>query len=142
MGLVLDASAAMAWLVNRMDAAEARLADAILRNIQASEAVVPALWFSEIANGVLVAERRGGIGAATTAAFMGLVNTLPIAEDRMRLSAVEGAILTLARKYDLTGYDATYLELVLRSGGTLATFDRQLAEAARKAGGRVFGDAA
>jgi len=48
----------------------------------------------------------------------------------------------LARAYQLTGYDATYLELVLRSGGVLATFDRQLAEAARKAGGRVFGDGA
>jgi predicted nucleic acid-binding protein len=43
--------------------------------------------------------------------------------------------------YSLTAYDATYLELVLRTGGTLATFDRQLATAVRKAGVRVFGDA-
>jgi predicted nucleic acid-binding protein len=40
----------------------------------------------------------------------------------------------------LTGYDATYLELVLRTGCALVTFDRQLADATRKAGGRVFGD--
>jgi predicted nucleic acid-binding protein len=50
--------------------------------------------------------------------------------------------LTLARAYQLTGYDATYLELVLRVGGVLATFDRQLADAVRKAGGRVLGDPA
>lgn len=142
MGLVLDASAAMAWLVNRVDAAEARIADEILRSILVSDAIVPALWFSEVANGVLVAERRGVIGESTTASFMGLVTTLPITEDRMRVPAVEGTILALGRKYGLTGYDATYLELVLRSGGTLATFDRQLAEAARLAGCRVFGDAA
>jgi predicted nucleic acid-binding protein len=49
-------------------------------------------------------------------------------------------VLTLARAYELTGYDATYLELVLRTGRTLATFDRKLAEAARTAGVRVFGD--
>ena len=73
---------------------------------------------------------------------MGLVNALPIVEDRIGASAVQGRVLTLARAHELTGYDATYLELVLRTGGMLATFDRQLAEAVRKAGGRVFGDAA
>jgi predicted nucleic acid-binding protein len=51
-------------------------------------------------------------------------------------------VLSLGRSSKLTGYDATYLELVLRTGGTLATFDKQLAEAVRLAGGRVFGDAA
>jgi predicted nucleic acid-binding protein len=49
-------------------------------------------------------------------------------------------VLTLARAYRLTGYDATYLELVMRTGRPLATFDRQLAAAVRQAGGRVFGD--
>jgi predicted nucleic acid-binding protein len=48
----------------------------------------------------------------------------------------------LARVYKLTCYDATYLELVLRTHRVLATFDRQLAEAVREAGGRVFGDSA
>ena len=131
----------MAWLVNRADRAEAELADEILRSIQMAEAVVPALWFPEVANGVLVAERRGGIGESTVASFIGLVNALPIVEDRMRPSAVQGTILSLARKYGLTAYDATYLELVLRTSGTLATFDGQLADAARAAGVRVFGDA-
>jgi predicted nucleic acid-binding protein len=142
MGLVLDASAAMAWLVNRANAAEAQLADEVLRAIQTADAMVPALWFPEVANGVLVAERKGGIGSSTTASFMGLVNTLPIAEDRVSPSAVQGKVLTLARKYGLTAYDATYLELVLRTGRELATFDSQLAEAVRLAGGRVFGDPA
>jgi predicted nucleic acid-binding protein len=50
--------------------------------------------------------------------------------------------LALARAHRLTAYDATYLELALRRGAPLATFDQKLAEAARKAGGRVFGDAA
>jgi predicted nucleic acid-binding protein len=142
MGLVLDASATMAWLVNRADRAEAELADEILRSIQMAEAVVPALWFPEVANGVLVAERRGGIGESTVASFIGLVNALPIVEDRMRPSAVQGTILSLARKYGLTAYDATYLELVLRRAAVLATFDRKLADAARAAGVRVFGDPA
>lgn len=142
MALILDASAALAWLVDRIDPDEARLADAVLRTIQAGSALVPALWFPEVANGVLQAERRRVIGISMSASFIGLVSTLPIEEDRARPSDVYGTVLTLARAYELTAYDATYLEVVLRTGGVLATFDRQLAEATRKAGGRVFGDAA
>jgi predicted nucleic acid-binding protein len=141
MGLVLDASVALAWLVDRVDPAEARLADEVLRAIQSRDAVVPALWFSEVANGVLVAERRGGVANSSSASFMGMVYALPIVEDSTRPSSVQATVLTLARAYQLTGYDATYLELVLRTGGTLATFDRELAKAVRLAGGRVFGDA-
>jgi predicted nucleic acid-binding protein len=33
-----------------------------------------------------------------------------------------------------------YLELALRRGAPLATFDKQLANAMRNAGGQVFGD--
>ena len=61
MALVLDASAALAWLIRRDTAAEDRLANEVLRSIEASEGLVPALWYPEVANGVLVAERRGGI---------------------------------------------------------------------------------
>jgi predicted nucleic acid-binding protein len=141
MGIVLDASAALACLVDRGDAAEARLTEDVLRTVQSSDAVVPALWFSGVANGVLAAERSGGVGRSASASFLGLVTALPIVEDRTGASAIQGTVLTLARAYELTAYDATYLELVLRTGRTLATFDRQLAEAVRKAGGHVFGDA-
>ena len=142
MGLVLDASATLAWLIRRVDSAEDQLADEVLRYLQAREAVVPALWFPEVANGVLVAERRGGIGHSRSASFLAMVNLLPIAEDVARPSTIQSTVLMLARAYKLTGYDATYLELVLRTGNILATFDRQLADAVRKAGGSVFGDLA
>jgi predicted nucleic acid-binding protein len=140
MGLVLDASATLAWFINRVDKAEARLADEVLRSLQTQEAVVPALWYTEVANGVLVAERRGGVDPSKSASFLEKVNFLPIAEDAKRPPASQITVLTLARVYKLTAYDATYLELVLRTGQPLATFDRQLAEAVRRAGGQVFGD--
>jgi predicted nucleic acid-binding protein len=50
--------------------------------------------------------------------------------------------MDLARTYKLTAYDATYLELAMRRAATLATFDVKLADAARAAGVRVFGDPA
>jgi predicted nucleic acid-binding protein len=140
MGLVLDVSATLAWLTRRVDSAEDQLADEVLRYLQAREAGVPALWFPEVANGVLVAERRGGIGNSKSASFLAMVNLLPIVEDAAPPAAVQATVLTLARAFKLTGYDATYLELVLRTGSMLATFDRQLADAVRLGGGQVFGD--
>jgi predicted nucleic acid-binding protein len=140
MVLVLDASATLAWMVRRVDPVEDRLADDVLRHLQVNGAAVPALWFPEVVNGVLVAERRGGVAASTSASFLGFVDTLPIEQDSARPASTLGTMMTLARAYQLTAYDATYLELVLRAGGVLATFDRELAEAVRKAGGRVFGD--
>ena len=140
MELVLDASATLAWLVKRVDPSEAQLAGDLLSQIERKNAMVPALWFPEVANGVLVAERRTGIGSSTSADFLRLLETLPILEDATRPSAVQPTVLMLARAYKLTAYDAKYLELVLRKGGELATFDRKLADAASAAGVRVFGD--
>ena len=52
----------------------------------------------------------------------------------------QSAVLALARSHSLTAYDAMYLELALRRGAPLATFDSQLATATHNAGGRVFRD--
>ena len=142
MELVLDASATLAWLLRRVNPKEDQLADEMLRCVMTRDAVVPALWFPEVVNGVLVAERRGGVAASMSASFLGMVNALPIVEDAKRPFETQETILMLARAYKLTGYDATYLELVLRTGRALATFDRGLAESARSAEARVFGDAA
>ncbi len=140
MGIVLDASATLAWLVERVDPVEVHLANEVLRQIQAEDALVPSLWFPEVSNGILMAERVGGVTPVQSVRFLGMVDTLPIAEDRSQSASVRATALTLARAYGLTAYDATYLELTLRTRRTLATFHRQLADATRKAGGRVFGD--
>jgi predicted nucleic acid-binding protein len=128
--------------VRRIKPVEESLADEALREIQIGGAIVPALWFPEVGSGVLVAERRGGVPLATATSFIGLVEALPIDQDKVQPSSVFTTVLSLARSSGLTSYDATYLELVLRRRGTLATFDSQLAGAVRKAGGRVFGDPA
>lgn len=141
-GLILDASAALAWLIERKDPAEANLALEILSYLRNHDAVVPALWFPEVTNGILVAERRGRVDAAKSALFLATIDQVKASEDTVRQFVVQGTVLTLARTFGLTAYDATYLELVLRTKWPLATFDRQLAEAVRKAGGGVFGDPA
>jgi len=47
-------------------------------------------------------------------------------------------ILNQARSNDLTSYDASYLELAIRSGLPLATNDRDLRDAAVRMGAAVL----
>lgn len=142
MRVVLDASMAIAWHLKRVDKDEAKSAQQCLKQVESHGALVPALWYSEVANALLVAERRNVSSEQDTAAFQADVAKLGIEMDSALPHVTQPSVLALGRSSKLTGYDATYLELVLRTGRTLATFDRQLADAVRKAGGSVFGDRA
>jgi predicted nucleic acid-binding protein len=142
MTLVLDASMALAWKLKRLDPVEAGLAEQVLKELDSTRATVPAIWYSEVASGALRAERQGVIKPDQTSYFLHELSEADIVMDERLPHTQQAGVLALARTYALTAYDAAYLELVLRTGGTLATFDRQLAEAVRRAGGRVFGDAA
>jgi predicted nucleic acid-binding protein len=140
MGLVLDASTALAWIIRRADPAEDQLADQTLIRLQADDAVVPSLWFVEVANGLLVAERKNVTSPAKSARFLALLSSLPIEPDQAAPRALQPVWLADAKASGLSAYDAAYLELAARTSRTLATFDRRLAGAARAAGVKVFGD--
>ena len=131
---------ALAWHLKRVDKIEAELAELALRFVISHGAVVPALWFAEVANGLLVAERRKATREQENASFRADLALLPLTIDSASPDATLSAVLAHGRSSKLTAYDATYLELALRTGSSLATFDRQLADAVRQAGGRVFGD--
>jgi len=138
--LVLDASAALAWGITRTDPNEAGLAQQALADVQLAGAEVPALWYAEVANTLLVFERAKRFSQQDSANFLLDLATLTITQDETPMASLQPQILAAARTYQLTAYDATYFELAMRRGATLATFDRQLAQAFRKAGGHVFGD--
>lgn len=141
MSQVLDASMTLAWLFRRADQVEAELAETSLKELISTPTLVPALWYSEIVNGVLRAERGGFVQPTQATFFIEKLFESNIEMDAESPRARQASVLALARSFGLTAYDATYLELVLRTGSMLATFDRQLADAVRKAGGHVFGDA-
>lgn len=140
MSLVLDASMALAWQFKRVDPAEIALAEKALAELDSMQSVVPAIWYAEVANSVLRGERQGVIPPAQTAFFLNELSQAEIVADEESPRARQTSVLALARLYSLTAYDATYLELAMRRGASLATFDRKLAGAARAAGVRVFGD--
>ena len=122
--LVLDASVTAAWLFD--DEHEPR-ADAALTHTASETALVPQLWHLEVRSALLAAERRGRISVDEVEERLRFLLELPIQTDT---EPNLGTALALARKHDLSFYDALYLELALRCGGAMATLDAALARAA------------
>lgn len=127
---VLDASMSLAWgFEDETDS----LARAILRRLRDSEAVVPPIWSFEVANGLLIGERRQRVSRAEVSRFLDVLGGLPIVIDSVDGShQAFGPVSTLAREQGLSAYDASYLELALRRGLPLATLDRRLRDAATR----------
>ena len=135
MTVVVDASIALTWCFDDEATAET---DRLFERVRDSGAIVPGLWWLELGNVLLQAERRGRINAADVATRLDLVAELPIAEDRETASRAWRSTLALARSELLTTYDAAYLELALRSGAPLATRDGELSAAAARRGVTVL----
>jgi len=126
MTFVLDASVTIAWALEDEESEEASAALALVR---AGGAIVPAVWFFELRNTLVVNERRGRITQPATSAFLRELSSLPIVTDR---APNEAELIALARQHRLTVYDAAYLELALREHVSLATLDSALMRAARE----------
>ena len=139
MSVVLDASAALAWVFERENPEEAAMANELLASLSQSSALVPSLWHFEVTNAVLVGERRGVVSEAESTDFLIRLNALPIETDSADLGMARIATLRLARAHRLSSYDAGYLELAIRRGALLATFDHRLLASAKESGIGVFG---
>ncbi len=99
---------------------------------------VPVLWLSEVSNALLVAERRGVVPASRNLGLIEQIAKLRIIPDAEKPIARWLFVLAYAREYGLSVYDATYLDLALRTESQLATFDHKLAQAAQLAGVAIF----
>jgi predicted nucleic acid-binding protein len=126
---VIDTSVAMAWCFED-DATEAT--DGVLDRLRDEQAAVPAIWPLEIANVLLVAERRGRLSEAQGSRFVELLTQLPIEVDAAPHDLA--GIVAAGRRHELSAYDASYLVLAERLGASLATLDQRLATAAKRAG--------
>jgi len=130
--IVLDASVAVAWCFEDEKTPYTEwLLDVITSG---TKAFVPALWPFEVANALLAAERRKRITVAQTTHFLSRLNDLGISMDSQPSSRVFEQTISQARKWNLTVYDASYLELALREGLPLATLDSHLKRTAQSAG--------
>ena len=137
--IVLDASIAVAWCFEDEKTADSEWAlDAIASG---AGPLVPALWPYEVANALLAAERRKRVTGAQAAHFLSRLGNLGISIDDSHPSRTFEQVTSHAREWDLTVYDAAYLELAMREGLPLATLDAGLKSAAHRAGVRIAGPA-
>lgn len=137
MTTVLDNSVAMAWLLR--ENLGARAGQVIVE--RGAEMMVPALFWTETAYVLGKHVRRGAISLATRDFGLARLARIDLATDlaAAQPGAAFDRMIGLADRYGLTAYDAVYLELAIRSGADLATFDGLLAAAAQSAGVTVVG---
>jgi predicted nucleic acid-binding protein len=123
---VVDASLTLSWCFADEATPYSR---GVLASLKTTYAVVPALWPFEVANVLALAERRQRITKEGIAEFLDILRRLPIQIERREALWLWQAILPIAAQYQLSAYDAAYLELAKREGMNLATLDHDLQEA-------------
>jgi predicted nucleic acid-binding protein len=111
------------------------LAERVLDSLTESEALVPAIWFLEVVNGLLAAERKKRTTPGRVDECLEVIGALPVIADA---DADSVGVIRLARGAGLSAYDASYLELAIRHSLPLATRDRALRLAAGRVGVAMF----
>jgi predicted nucleic acid-binding protein len=134
--LVLDASLTLSWY---FDDEVNPAADAVLERVGANGAFVPSLWRMEVANALQLAIRRKRVDKDFRSRALRHLEALPITVDRETDTFAWSATLELSDRFDLTVYDAAYLELAHRRNLPLATLVKELIAAARALGVTAVG---
>jgi len=130
---VLDASVALPWFLDNPVPVYANQVKQMF--LRGTRALVPALWHLEMSNGLAVAERRSVlIPADVDQAVIDVEHVVNHAVDTDSVIVPVRQSLATARSFELSSYDAVYLDLARRERLPLATLDDRLRAAAARAG--------
>jgi predicted nucleic acid-binding protein len=135
---VLDNSITMKWFFGDGKKEDLDYAIAVLETMKEAEASVPAIWGLEVSNVIAKAEAKGLVTESRSAVFIEMLKDLDIQPDMQTYLYSLNDILNLARRYGLSAYDASYLELALRENIPLATLDEDLIKAVNKSGAKIY----
>jgi len=135
---VLDNSVAMRWILESDKRSDQEYAETVLKSLSNTEAFVPNLWHLEASNVLLSAEKRSEISVGEIEGFISQLENLPIQVDPLTAQQSFNRTLALGRAYNLSSYDAAYLELAIREGIALATLDKNLIKATKKSGVNIY----
>ena len=129
---VIDSSVGFAWVhPDQATTATDQLLDDVANG---AAVVVPVLWFVEMANGLLILQRRRKITSAERRIALQTLSDLTLVVDEEAGRAAFRKTSDLAERHGLTVYDATYLEVAMRRKLSLATRDGALKAAAKHCG--------
>ncbi|MHB8743157.1 MAG: type II toxin-antitoxin system VapC family toxin [Sulfuricaulis sp.] len=139
MNFVLDNSVTMRWFFGGGQPHELAYAEVVLEAMKQASALVPVTWRLEVTNVIARAEVKNLVTEARSQTFLEMLNGVDIICDAETFSQALSDTLHLARRYRLSSYDASYLELALRMSLPLATLDEELLNAAERCGIKRFG---
>jgi predicted nucleic acid-binding protein len=135
---VLDNSVSIRWALQDGSATDRAYADQVLDSLEGSAAIVPGLWYTETIHVLRCYEDDGKLGESTLAGFVYQLGQLPISLDPASPAGTQLAVAAVSREFKLSGYDAQYLELARRRNLPIATLDKNLRKAAKKAGVSIY----
>jgi predicted nucleic acid-binding protein len=127
---VVDASIALTWCIDA-EATEAN--DAVLHRLLLEGGIAPAHWPLEMANAVRFAANRGRLDDRDVDRARSIILDLPVDVLPVETSTALG-LVGVAQSFDLSVYDAAYLELAWVRGLGLATVDSSLRRASNGRG--------
>lgn len=131
--IVVDASAAVSWLLSEKTASNSLGEIFVTRQI-----IVPAHWTVEIGHAILKALRRKAVMKQHLIEIGANLELLDIrVEPPMKMSSIT-PMISFARQHGLTMYDAAYVQLALAQSAELATFDSAMRNAASQLGVALF----
>ncbi len=128
---MIDASITLPWYFQDEVSPES---ESVFNRVTIEGATVPVHWRLEIANGFRTALLRRRIDRTYRDESLQDLSRPAIEIDTTTIRQAWTATLDLADRYDLTPYDAAYLELALRRNLPLATLDKKLLAASKLAG--------
>lgn len=130
---VADASFCGAWILTdeSSESADQLLTEIVKGSV---ELVVPALWHYEMNNLLRSAHRRKRLNEEDARESLELLNQVPLTIEDLPEAPARKRILHLALQFNLSSYDASYLELADRHKIPLHTADAKLMVAAKQLG--------
>lgn len=131
--VVADASFCGAWILEDESSEKAEQLLSLLSK-GTVELIVPALWHYEMSNLLRSALRRKRLSEEDLWEALETLEQVPIAHEDLPESPARKRTLHLALQFDLSSYDAAYLELADRHKIPLLTSDTKLKAAAKQLG--------
>jgi len=131
--IVIDASATLAWAFDEND-----LQTVFHPLLLESTLTAPALWTLELANVLVVKQRRKLFTNEDLQVLLVSLNGLGVACEPTNATMPE--LVGLAQQHTLSSYDAAYLDLAIETARPLLTTDRALARAAKASNVKLLWD--
>lgn len=105
---------------------------------KADKLLIPSLWWYELANVLIVSERRKRLNYRDVTKITSLFERLNLETDNSTGFFYLERLYELAQRYKISSYDASYLELAIRDQANLCSLDIKLTQAAKNSGVRVY----